>query len=319
MIEVFDAAHMVWTEKYRPKTVSAAILPKELETIFQRFVDDKNAPNLMLSGKSGVGKTTVARAMLEEIGSDYIIINGSLNGNIDTLRYEIATFASSVSFSEGRKYVILDEADGLNPSSFQPALKNFMEEYSKNCGFILTCNFKNKIIDAIHSRCSVIDFVIPNSEKPKLAGQFFKRALEILDLENVKYDKTTVVEVIQKFFPDWRRVLNELQKYSATGAIDSGILVNAVSNNVDALFKLLKDKKFTDLRKWVSENSDIDSTSLYRLIYDTIPSKVSSTSTIADVILILAEYEYKESFVSNPEINRMAALTTIMAEVTDWV
>jgi DNA polymerase III delta prime subunit len=309
MIEMNDPTQLLWVERFRPKTIATTILPQELKKIFQTFVDNQNVPNLLLSGKSGMGKTTVARAMLEEIGSDYIIINGSMNGNIDTLRNDIANFASSVSFAGGRKYIILDEADFLNPSSFQPAMRNFMEEYS---------NLKNRIIDALHSRCSVIDFAIPNAEKPKLASHFFKRALEILDLENVKYNKQTVVDVIQKFFPDWRRVLNEMQKYSATGAIDEGILLNVSANNIDNLLKLLKEKKFTDVRRWVGENSDLDSATLYRYIYDVLPTKVESTSTVADVILILAEFEYKESFCSNSEINRMAALTTIMAEVSDW-
>ena len=213
----------LWVERYRPKKIADTILPIDLKQTFQAFVDQKNIPNMILSGSAGVGKTTVARAMLEELGCDYIIINGSMNGNIDTLRNDILNFASAVSFSGGRKYVILDEADYLNPNSTQPALRNFMEEFAKNCGFILTCNFKNKIIEPLHSRCPVIDFRITKKEMPKLAAQFFKRAISILDENGVTHDKQVVAAVIEKHFPDWRRVLNELQRYSATGSIDSEI------------------------------------------------------------------------------------------------
>ena len=216
----------LWVEKYRPKTVEDTILPVDLKRTFQNFVDQGNIPNLILAGSAGVGKTTIARAMLEQLGCDYIVINGSMNGNIDTLRNEILSFASSMSFSGGRKYVILDEADYLNANSTQPALRNFMEEFSKNCGFILTCNFRNRIIDPLHSRCSVIDFKIGKADMAKLAAQFFKRVITILDSENVKYEQQVVAEVINKHFPDWRRVLNELQRYSATGAIDTGLLTN---------------------------------------------------------------------------------------------
>ena len=232
----------LWVEKYRPKSINNAILPTNLKATFQQFVDQQNIPNLILTGRAGVGKTTVARAMLEELQCDYIIINGSMNGNIDTLRNEIRDFASSVSFSGGRKYVILDEADYLNPNSTQPALRNFMEEYSKNCGFILTCNFKNRIIEPLHSRCSVIEFKIETEEKPKMASQFFKRVCNILKDEGIEFEPKVIVEVITKFFPDWRRVLNELQRYSATGRIDSGILVNFSEENLKALVELLKTK-----------------------------------------------------------------------------
>jgi len=204
----------LWVEKYRPKNINDCVLPAELKATFQQFVDNQNIPNLLLTGGAGVGKTTVARAMLEQIGADYIIINGSMNGNIDTLRNEIQQFASSVSFTGGRKYVILDEADYLNANSTQPALRNFMEEFSRNCGFILTCNFKQRIIEPLHSRCSVVDFKIAKSDVPRLASQFFKRIVSILDQEGIKYDKAVVAELITKHVPDWRRVLNELQRYS---------------------------------------------------------------------------------------------------------
>lgn len=308
----------LWSQKYRPHTVQDTILPKDMKDTFQKFVDDKNVPNLLLSGSAGVGKTTIARAMLDELGADYIVINGSMNGNIDTLRIDIANFASTVSFSGGRKYVILDEADYLNANSTQPALRNFMEEFSKNCGFILTCNLVNRIIPPLQSRCSCITFNINTADRPKLASQFFKRVCSILDAEKIEYDQKAIAELINTYFPDWRRVLNELQRYSAVGKIDAGILANKGTASIEELVKLLKTKKFTDVRKWVGENTDIDSAMLYRGLYDILPTKLVSTSSVADSIMILAEYEYKEAFVANPEINRMAALVTLMAELNDW-
>jgi DNA polymerase III delta prime subunit len=308
----------LWVQKYRPHTVQDTILPKDLKDTFQKFVDDKNVPNLLLSGRAGVGKTTIARAMLDELGADYIIINGSMNGNIDTLRVDIQNFASTVSFMGGRKYVILDEADYLNANSTQPALRNFMEEFSKNCGFILTCNFANRIIEPLHSRCSVVNFNINAADRPKMASQFFKRTLGILDAEGIQYEQKAVAELINTYFPDWRRVLNELQRYAATGRIDAGILRNKGSESIESLIALLKDKRFNEVRKWIGENSDIDSSTLYRSLYDIIPNKIASTSSIANAIIILAEYEYKEAFVANPEINRAAAMATLMAEVSDW-
>lgn len=307
----------LWVEKYRPQTVADTILPVELKKAFQQFVDQKNVPNLLLTGRAGVGKTTIAKAMLEQIGADYITINGSMKGNIDTLRVEIANFASSISFSGGRKYVILDEADYLNPNSTQPALRNFMEEFSNNCGFILTCNFKNRIIEPLHSRCSVIEFNIAKADKPKMAAQFFKRTCEILNTEGVEYDQQAVAEVIQLYFPDWRRTLNELQRYASTGRIDSGILSNKTDDNINTLIHNMKTKNFTEVRKWVAENSDIDSNVLYRQLYDILPTKLKSTTSVASAIIVLAEYQYKEAFVANTEINRVAALATLMAEC-DW-
>ena len=303
----------LWVEKYRPRTIDSAILPSTLKTTFQQFVEQKNVPNLLLTGRAGVGKTTVARAMLEELQCDYIIINGSMNGNIDTLRSEIKDFASSISFSGGRKYVILDEADYLNPNSTQPALRNFMEEYSRNCGFILTCNFKNKIIEPLHSRCSVVEFKIDKEDKPKMASQFYKRVCNILDQENVQYDQKAIIEVITKFFPDWRRVLNELQRYSATGKIDSGILVNFSEENLKGLVELLKAKNFTEVRKWVAENNDIDQTVFFRKLYDTA-SQYLKPNSIPQLVITLAEYQYKAAFVADHEINILACLTEIMAE-----
>ena len=307
--------NFLWVEKYRPKKVQDTILPADMKKTFQQFVDQDNVPNLILTGTAGVGKTTVAKAMLEEIGADYIVINGSNEGRkIETLRNQIAQFASTVSFQGGRKYVILDEADYLNAESMQPAWRNFMEEFSSNCGFILTCNFRNRIIDPLQSRCSVIEFRINRGDKAAIASQFFKRVTGILEHEGVEYSQKAVAEVIQTYFPDWRRVLNELQRYSATGKIDEGVLANKGAENMNQLMKLMKEKNFTGIRKWVADNSDIDSSILYRQLYDILPEKLGSAASVADAIIILAEYQYKEAFVANSEINRVAALATLMVE-----
>src|SRR6056300_702735 len=302
----------LWVEKYRPRKVDETILPENLKTTFQQFVDQDNVPNLLLSGRAGVGKTTIAKAMLESMGSDYIVINGSMNGNIDTLRIEISNFASSVSFSGGRKYVILDEADYLNANSTQPALRNFMEEFSKNCGFILTCNFLNRIIEPLHSRCSVIEFKLSKEDKVDCAAQMFKRTCGILKQENVEHDRASVAEVVKKHFPDNRRILNELQRYSATGSIDSGILSNLEEVTIDNLFGHLKEKDFTSVRKWVAERSEADTTALFRSIYDQASEYIESNS-IPQLVLILADYQYKDAFVADHEINITACLTEVMA------
>lgn len=307
------SSDFLWVEKYRPKLIAETILPPSLKQTFQQFVDQQNIPNLLLCGRAGVGKTTVARAMLEELGADYLIINGSMNGNIDTLRNDIRQFASSVSFYGGRKYVILDEADYLNPNSTQPALRNFMEEFSKNCGFILTANFSNRIIDPLHSRCSVVEFKIEKDDKPKLAALLFKRAQQVLESEGIEYDPKAVAEVVKKFFPDFRRVLNELQRYSATGKIDSGILVNFTDEKLKALIELIKQKNFTEIRKWVGENTDLDTTTFFRKIYDAA-SDYMKPSSIPQLVLILANYQYKAAFVADQEINILACLTEIMVE-----
>lgn len=306
----------LWVEKYRPKKIEDTILPAELKETFQQFVNQQNIPNLLLNGPAGCGKTTVARAMLEELGCDYIIINGSMNGNIDTLRNEIKNFASAVSLSGGRKYVILDEADYLNANSTQPALRNFMEEYSKNCGFILTCNFKNRIIDPLHSRCTVIDFKIKKSELPTLATQMMKRLVGILGKENIEYDKAVVAEVLKKHFPDWRRVINELQRYSATGKIDSGILVNLQEVSLKELMSMLKSRDFTNMRKWVGENVDNDADVIYRKIFDQA-NQYLTTSSVPIVILIIGKYQYQHAFAADSEINLVCCLTEIMMEA-EW-
>ena len=304
----------LWCEKYRPKTISETILPDHLKQTFQEFVNQGNIPNLLLSGSAGCGKTTVARAMLEELGCDYIVINGSLNGNIDTLRNEIMQFASSVSLMGGRKYVILDEADYLNPNSTQPALRNFMEEFSRNCGFILTCNFKNRIIEPLQSRCSVVEFKIKKTDLPALATQMMKRLCQILDGESIVYDKAVLAELIKKHYPDWRRVINELQRYSATGRIDSGLLANITESTYKDLVRFLKEKDFTNTRKWVAENIDTDATAIFRTLYDTASQYIAKNS-VPNLVLILAKYQYQAAFVADHEINLTACLTEMMIDL----
>ena len=304
----------LWVEKYRPKTINDCILPERLKETFNSFIAQGNIPNLLLTGGPGIGKTTVARAMLEELGCDYIIINGSLNGNIDTLRNDITQFASTVSFSGGRKYVILDEADYLNANSTQPALRNFMEEFSANCGFILTCNFKNRIIEPLHSRCSVVEFKINNEDKPQLAAKFFKRVLGVLEAENVSYDKAVCADLVSKHMPDWRRVLNELQRYSTTGRIDSGILVNFSNDSYNKLVGFLKTKNFKDMRLWVAEQNETDNSVIFRKMYDAAYEFVKP-SDIPQLVLLIAEYQYKDAFVADKEINLVAFMTNCMMEL----
>ena len=304
---------VLWVEKYRPQRIDDTILPEKTKAAFKKFVADESIPNLLLTGGPGVGKTTIAKAMLDELGCDYIVKNGSLNVNIDTLRYDISTYASAVSLSGGRKYVIFDEADYLNAASVQPALRNFIEEYSSNCGFIFTCNFKNRIIEPLRSRLSEVDFTIEQSQRPKLAMQFLKRVNAILDNEGVEYDQKVVAQVIQKHFPDFRRVLTELQSYAATGKIDEGIFVNLKQESMDELFRLLKEKKFTDMRKWVALNSDQDMNEMFRRIYDMATDKVEMRS-MPGFVVTLADYMYKANFVADLEVNMVAFLTEVMME-----
>ena len=303
---------LLWVQKYRPQRVADAILPETTKKSFQKFVDDKNIPNLLLTGSPGTGKTTVAKAMLEELGCDYIILNAALNRGIDVVRSEISTFASSISLTGGRKYIILDESDYLTPDA-QASMRNLIETFSKNCGFIFTCNFKNRIITPLRSRLSEVDFAIEKSEKPKLAAQFFKRTLSILKNEEVEYDPKVVAKVIEKHFPDFRRILNELQKYSGNGNIDEGIFADFKQESLDTLFELLKLKNFTDMRKWCADNSDQDVNELFRKIYDMSTDKIELKSMPAFVVT-LADYMYKSSFVADQEINLVAFLTEIMME-----
>ena len=304
----------LWVEKYRPTSIDACILPNSLKKSFSEFVKNKHIPNLILSGGPGIGKTTVAKAMVEEIGATWMMVNGSEESGIDILRTKIKNFASTVSLEGGRKYIILDEADYLNPQSTQPALRGFMEEFHKNCGFILTCNYKNRLIEPLHSRCSVVDFIIAKGDKPKLASDFFNRVKMILSDENVKFDQKVVAELLNKYFPDWRRILNELQRYSASGQIDAGILVNLSEVNINELMEALKRQEFTNVRKWIVNNLDNDPVRIYRRIYDSLYDNIDK-STIPHAVIILAEYSYKSAFVADQEINLLACFTEIMAQV----
>ena len=304
----------LWVEKYRPKTVDDCILPSELKKSFSEFVKDKHIPNLILSGSAGTGKTTIAKAMVEEIGSTWMLINGSEESGIDVLRTKIKNFASTVSLEGGRKYIILDEADYLNPQSTQPALRGFMEEFHKNCGFILTCNYKNRLIEPLQSRCSNIDFTIRNGERVKLAESFFKRVQDILGQEQIKFEPKAIAELINKYFPDWRRCLNELQRYSTSGQIDAGILVNLSSENIKELVGFMKAKEFTNVRKWIVNNLDNDPSRIFRTIYNSLYDNLDH-STIPHAVVIIADYQYKSAFVADQEINMLACMTELMSQV----
>ena len=306
----------LWVEKYRPKKISDCILSSDLKSTFSEFLNKKELPNLLVSGTAGTGKTTVARAVCEEIGCDYIMINGSDEGrHIDTLRTQIKNFASTQSLvaSSNHKVVIIDEADYMNPESVQPALRNFIETFYKNCRFIFTCNFKNKIIPALHSRCTVIDFRIMNGQKVRTATAFLDRLSDILQEEHITFDKKVLAELIQRHYPDFRRTINELQRYSIRGKIDSGILVSLSDINNKELIKLLKEKRFTDMRKWVVQNLDKDPASLFSNIYDILYKHLDPKS-VPMAVLTIADYQYKSAFVADHEINMVACLTQIMAE-----
>ena len=304
----------LWVEKYRPKTVDDCILPSELKKSFSEFVKDKHIPNLILSGSAGTGKTTIAKAMVEEIGSTWMLINGSEESGIDVLRTKIKNFASTVSLEGGRKYIILDEADYLNPQSTQPALRGFMEEFHKNCGFIFTCNYKNRLIEPLQSRCSNIDFTIRNGERVKLAESFFKRVQDILGQEQIKFEPKAIAELINKYFPDWRRCLNELQRYSTSGQIDAGILVNLSSENIKELVGFMKEKEFTNVRKWIVNNLDNDPARIFRTIYNSLYDNLDH-STIPHAVIIIADYQHKSAFVADQEINMLACMTELMSQV----
>ena len=302
----------LWVEKYRPKKIEDCILPKQLKDTFQQVVDSGELPNLMFTGTAGLGKTTVARALCEQLSIDYIVINGSEEGNIDTLRTKIRQFASTVSLSGGYKCVILDEADYLNPQSTQPALRGFIEEFADNCRFILTCNFKNRIIEPLHSRCGVIDFKFDKKILATLCGQFLVRLKDILTKESITYAEPVLAELIMKHAPDWRRVLNEAQRYSISGSIDEGILVTLNDKSIKDLMTALKSKNFKAMREWVVNNIDTEPHAIFRKVYDSLGEHLQPQS-IPQVILILADYQYKNAFVADHELNVVACMTEVMA------
>ena len=302
--------HLLWVETHRPQTIADCILPDRLKKPFQEYVNQKNIPNLLLAGGPGVGKTTVAKAMCNEIGCDFLVINGSDESGIDTFRTKIKNYASSMSLSGGRKVIIIDEADYLNPNSTQPALRNAIEEFAGNCSFIFTCNYKNRIIEPLHSRCAVIDFGMKNGEKAKMATQFFKRIQQVLQSENVAYDDKVIAELVKKHFPDFRRVINELQRYSQFGKIDSGILSQIANVSISEIVKHMKEKDFGAIRKWVA-SGEYDANTVFRQIYDALYD-ILKPQSIPQAVLILADYQYKQAFVADGEINLVACLVELM-------
>ena len=303
----------LWVEKYRPHTIADCILPDEYKSTFQSYVDRKEIPHLLLCGTPGTGKTTVARALCDEIGCDYLMINGSDESGIDTFRVKIKNYASAMSLGGGKKVIIIDEADYLNPNSTQPAMRAAMEEFAHNCTFIMTCNYKNRIIEPLHSRCAVIEFKLRKEDKPKMAAAFMKRAAEILVAEKIPFDKTVLVEVVKKHFPDYRRVLNELQRYSVSGKIDAGILTSIADVSITELVSSLKDQNFSAMRKWVADFGGDDPAKIYRKIYDSLYD-IMDKSTIPNAVVILARYQYQSAFVADQELNLTACLTELMVE-----
>jgi DNA polymerase III delta prime subunit len=313
MIESRDD-QFLWVEKYRPQKIDDCILPESLKKTFKDYVTQGELPHMLLCGTAGVGKTTIAKALCNEIGAEYIVLNGSdTGGHVDTLRLLVKGFATTVSLTDSKKVVIMDEADYMQAQSTQPALRNYMEEFSANCRFIFTANYKNRIIEPIHSRCAVIDFKLEPKDKQELAASFFKRATTILKQEGIEFDPKVVAELITKHFPDYRRILNELQRYSVSGKIDSGILVNVSQESYKDLVKFLKEKDFTNARKWVGKNSDSDAVALFRELYDNSVEYLDQGS-IPALVLILAKYQYQGAFVADHQLNIMAALTEIMVE-----
>jgi DNA polymerase III delta prime subunit len=305
--------HFLWVEKYRPQTIEDCILPEATKATFKEFLKKGEVPNLLLCGTAGTGKTTVARALCEELGCDYIVINGSDEGRqIDTLRTKIKSFASAISFENKTKVVIIDEADYLNRESVQPALRAFIETFSENCRFIFTCNYKQKIIDPLHSRTTVIEFRTDKKDQPVLASKFMKRMKFVLDAEGVTYKDKVLAEILMKYIPDYRRVLNELQRYSSSGTIDEGILSNISDINTKDLISSLKDKDWKKMRQWVANNVDTDPQGIFRYIYDSLLPEIK---TVPQMVLLIADYQYKAAFVADQEINLTACLTEIMASI----
>lgn len=304
----------LWVEKYRPRKIEDTILPESLKTTFRNIVDKEELPNMLFTGSAGLGKTTVARAICDELGYDYIVVNGSEEGNIDTLRGKIKRFASSISLTGDLKVVILDEADYLNPQSTQPALRAFIEEFSQNCRFILTCNFKNRIIEPLHSRCGVYEFNTTKKEMQSLCADFFVRLIYILESEQVEFNKDLIAQLIMKHAPDWRRIISECQRHSIGGQLTTEILSNSIDKNFDTLFEILKTKEFKKMRSWVANNVDLDMTVVLRHIFDSMYERVEPAS-IPQLVLIMADYQYKNAFVADHELNLVACLTEIMANV----
>jgi DNA polymerase III delta prime subunit len=301
---------LLFTEKYRPKVVQDCVLPERLKKPFQEYVNQKNIPNLLLTGGPGIGKTTVAKAMCNEIGCDFLVINGSDESGIDTFRTKIKNYASSMSLSGGRKVIIIDEADYLNANSTQPALRNAMEEFASNCSFIFTCNYKSRIIEPLHSRCAVVDFTLKPTEKASIAKEFFKRILFVLQNEKIEHDEKVVAELVKKYFPDFRRVLNELQRYSQFGKIDTGILSQIANVSIAEIVKHLKEKDFAAIRKWVA-TGDYDANAVFRQVYDALYD-IIKPSSIPAAVLVISEYQYKQSFVADSEINLVAFFVELM-------
>ena len=305
---------LLWVEKYRPKTIEDCILPESIKKTLRDVVSQNKIPNMMFTGTSGIGKTTAARAICNETQADYLIINGADEGRmIDTLRTKLTQFCSTISLSGSRKVVILDEADYMNADSVQPAMRNFTERFADNCSFIFTCNYKNRIIEPIHSRCAVIDFSLKNGEKQVIAARFMKRVESILAAESIDYDKEVIAKLVLKHFPDFRRVLNELQRYSTSGEINSGVLANIKEMNLKELIDSLREKNFSKMRQWVVANVDNDPATVYRKIYDELYNVVDKGS-IPQAVLTIAEYQYKSAFVADQEINLVACLVELMAE-----
>lgn len=304
-----------FTEKYRPKTIDEVILPEKTKNIFRGFMKDKYIPNLLLIGKPGSGKTSLSRSILDELDCDYIIINGSLEGNIETLRTKMLEFSSSVSFKGGHKVILLDEADFIPSQQVQPALRNFMETYSKNVSFILTVNYEKKLMPELKSRCTEIRFDIKKSERPKIALQYINRLQYILEQENIEFDKKILPDLVMKYFPDFRKVIHETQVYSKTGKIDEGILGSKVDSNIKSLIKLLKEKNYRDTTKWVVENYDLDPLDVMRKLYDGA-YEIMTPNSVPSLVTLIADYQYKHNFVADTQINLLAFLANVMVEIT---
>lgn len=303
----------LYTEKYRPQTIDECILPESMKAIFRAFVAKGEIPHMILSGSHGVGKTTVAQAMCHELGCDNIVINGSSESGIDVLRTKMTSFASSVSLNGKPKVIIVDEADGLNPNSIQPALRNFLEQYASNCRFIFTCNYANKIIAPLHSRCTKIEFVLEKADKPAMAAKFMKRVVVILKAEGIEFDQKVVAEVVMKYFPDYRRVLNELQKHAVSGTIDTSVLATVKHTDVKELIDAIRDKNFKIARQWVANNVDNDPGPIFRRLFDVLTDQVNE---VPQMILMLNDYQEKSYFVPDQELNMCACVVELMASVS---